>query len=707
MIRSSCDLNELKFSREQGFFDKSLSVRALIAFVFISSLFFILHFREVKIEALELGSIAPKYIVAQVDVDFQDDEATLILKQRATAEIGNIYKISDSQIRHRRQEFENYLVSDLSWQDKVGGSFEEMYSGVDALEKTLSHLRFTDSKTLKKAQEAGLSVASYQVFTPKEPQVMLPQKVWDEVQKELGLESARSGAILSYFKNQKWELADDIPTQKELGKFVQAKIPETKTHMSAGSRIIDQGDRVTGRHLSMLQAVKERVGESRNLWRPLTLLGSLILTLLLTALCMTYFHLNYPDILRSNRKLFLVVTVIVMTFVVAKGTEFFLLNSKYNLIELFRYPLFVPFAAIILCSLINPAVATFIGAFLATTLAITLTFDRHGFLLINMAASLVAILSARLLKRRKDVFAVCAKAWFCSALVLLSIYLYQNYPWKALPQDLLSTGGFLLITAVFVVGLLPLLESGFKIMTDVTLMEYMDPNHPLLRRLSIEAPGTYQHSIVVGNLAEAAALSIGANGLFCRVSTLYHDIGKMATPQYFTENQHGGVNIHQLLTPEESAQVIINHVTEGVVMARKAGLPEQFIDVIKEHHGTTLVYYFYRRQLEKMDMDKNLVDEKDFRYVGPKPRTKESALIMIADSLEAASRSLDDCGELSVEKLVEQIIKEKAEDGQFDDCLITFEEMAMVKKTMAKTLSAFSHARIKYPKKPEPEQVLV
>src|SRR5690606_29967065 len=126
----------------------------------------------------------------------------------------------------------------------------------------------------------------------------------------------------------------------------------------------------------------------------------------------------------------------------------------------------------------------------------------------------------------------------------------------------------------------------------------------------------------VGNLAEAAALAIGANGLFCRVSTLYHDVGKMATPQYFTENQHGGMNIHQLLTPQESAQVIIAHVAEGVAMARKAGLPEQFIDIIKEHHGTTLVYYFYRKEIEKHGGDASQVDEKDFRYSGPKPRSK-------------------------------------------------------------------------------------
>jgi putative nucleotidyltransferase with HDIG domain len=234
-------------------------------------------------------------------------------------------------------------------------------------------------------------------------------------------------------------------------------------------------------------------------------------------------------------------------------------------------------------------------------------------------------------------------------------------------------------------------------MTDVTLSEYMDPNNDLLRRLTIEAPGTYQHSIVVGNIAETAALSIGANGLFCRVATLYHDIGKMITPQYFTENQQGGVDVHQLLTPQESAEVIIAHVSEGVALARKAGLPEQFIDIIKEHHGTSLVYFFYRKQLEKVGGDKSKVNEADFRYAGPKPRSKEAAIIMIADTLEAASRSLDKINEESLTELASRLVREKIDDGQFTNCLLTLEELSLVTASLVKTLVAFGHSRIKYP----------
>jgi putative nucleotidyltransferase with HDIG domain len=389
-----------------------------------------------------------------------------------------------------------------------------------------------------------------------------------------------------------------------------------------------------------------------------------------------------------------------LTLGLAKATEFFLLNSSTRLFEIVRYPLFVPFAAILLCSLLTFGVATFAVGFLTILLAMALVFDSPGFMIMNFVAAIVAILTTRSLRRRKDVFIVCAKAFLACLLVSLALHLYNGTFWNlGFLSDALSSAISLLLTAILVVGLMPLLESSFKVMTDATLMEYMDPNNDLLRRLSIEAPATYQHAVLVGNMAETAALAIAANGLFCRVATLYHDIGKMTTPQYFTENQPPGTNVHQLLTPSESAQVILAHVPEGVAMARKAGLPEQFIDIIKEHHGTTLVYYFYRKQLEAMGGDKSQVDEKEFRYAGPKPRSKESAIIMIADSLEAASRSLDQVNEETLTELANRLIRDKVEDGQFDESLLTFEEMAIVKATLVKTLLASSHSRVKYPKR--------
>ncbi len=579
-----------------------------------------------------------------------------------------------------------------------------MYRGVDLMEKAMGQIRFTDPRTLHKMKEASLSTDHYIIYTPADVGVgiFLPEPVWTYLQEtvlpSISFEPATATFIISFFQQGSWIVDEDIPAQRMLRKQIQTAIPGKYTHIRAGSRIIDQGEKVTSRHIAMLLAMKQALREGRNLWHPLTILGSLLLALLLVSVCMSYFHSNHPQILRSNRKLSLIITVAAITLCFAQSVEYFLLSAKTNLAEFVRYPVFAAFSAILISSLMNPRIATFVSGFLTIVLMISLSFERQGFILVNLGAALVSVLIARSLRRRKEVFIICAKAWLACILVIFSLNLSQDQFWGIkLWIDILCTGIFLLITAVAVVGLLPLLESTFGIMTDVTLTEYLDPNNDLLRRLTIEAPGTYQHSVVVGNIAETAALAIGANGFFCRVATLYHDIGKMVTPQYFTENQQSGIDVHQLLTPQESAEVIIAHVSEGVAMARKAGLPEQFIDIVKEHHGTTLVYFFYRKQLEKVGGDKNKLNESDYRYSGPKPRSKEAGIIMIADTLEAASRSLEQVNEEALTELANRLVREKVEDGQFDQCLLTLEELAIVTKTLVSTLVAFGHSRIKYP----------
>lgn len=708
------NFDELKFSRQQSFFEKNFAIRILIGIIFTLALFLFLHFREVRVETLELNSIAPGYIVAQVDFDFLDEDATAILKQEAIRDVGSIYQLSPKEISQRRMEFENFLIYNQEWRKSAQDTtFEEMYRGIDALEKALQQLRFTDARTLQKVRELGLPTDYYLIYIPTDisQPIQLPGQIWQFLAATAFPKTAfhheAIDFIVSFFHSTSWSIEQDVTDERLLRKRIQDLTPYKYTHVSAGSRIIDQGEKVTARHIAMLQAMKEALSASRNLWHPLTLVGSLIMAILLAGICIVYFHSNYSYVLDSNRKLALIVTIVILTLIIAKATELFLINTSSSVIELVRYPVLVVFPAILICSLINPGVATFMSGFLAIVMMITLSFGSQGFILINLAAALVAVLSTRSLRRRKEVFVICAKAWLCCVAVLFALNLWQNVIWNAsITANIISTAICLMLTAIAVVGLLPLLESTFRIMTDVSLIEYIDPNNDLLRRLTIEAPGTYQHSIVVGNIAETAAVAIGANGLFCRVATLYHDVGKIVNPQYFTENQQSGIDVHQLLTPQESAQVIIGHVSEGVALARKADLPEQFIDVIKEHHGTTLVYYFYRKQLEKVGGDTSKVNEAEFRYSGPKPRSKECAIIMIADTIEAASRSLDKMDEKSLTELAERLVRDKAEDGQFDECLLTLEELAIVRASIVKTLVAFGHARIKYPRKEAPKQNL-
>lgn len=689
-------------------------MRTIIGVLFVLALFFTLHFREIPVEIPELNSIAPDYEVASTDFDFYDEEATIIIKQEAVRDIGRIYQFSDKEIRQERVEFENFLIYDEEWRkDPQASSFEEIYNKIDSVEKALLQVRFTDPRTLQKMRELKIPSSHYVIYTPLSlsEELSLPPNVWEQIG-EIAFPDGQSRGvaetfIIAYFASKTWMIEEDITAQRNLRQKIQSKVEDRYTHVRAGSRIIDQGDRVTARHIAMLQAMKQAMREKRNLWHPITLAGSLVMSLLIAAVSIAYIRFNQPRILESNRKLALLITILILTFVIAKVTEFFLLGSSSNLIEVIRYPLFVPFAAILICSLMNANIAIYSAGLLTVVLTLSLAYEPQEFMFMNLVVSMVAILCARSLQRRKEILIVCAKAWLCAVAIIFAFHFYDNTLWSvSLLTDILCAGVFMLLSAILVVGLLPLLESGFKIMTDVTLMEYMDPNNDLLRRLSIEAPGTYQHSVVVGNLAEAAACAINANGLFCRVATLYHDVGKIVTPQYFTENQQAGMNIHQLLTPIESAHVILAHVPEGVALARRAGLPEQFIDIIKEHHGTTLTYYFYRKQLEKMGGDKSLVNESEFRYSGPTPRSKESAIIMISDSVEAASRSLETVTEESLNELASRLIRDKADDGQFDHCLLTFEEMAIVKATLVKTLVAYSHSRVKYPTKEPPSETL-
>lgn len=706
-------LGTLRFSRTQSFFDKSLVIRFAIVLFFGICLFLFFHFRQTFVETLELGTLAKKYVVAEVDFAFPDEEATIILKQEAGREIGNIYRLSPEEIQHHMTEIQKYITQseegNKRWTESANSSFEELALVLSLLSDGLTQARFTDARTVQRieslpAEKLPLASNAFYVFLPPQERMIgkLPGQFWKTFAKRTQFEKSAPLSIrdfiLNYFQQLPWSFEIDQGTEYTLRKIIQSEIPEKYTIVGAGERLIDRGEKVTSRHITMLQAMKEKLAQRRDLYDPMTILGSFLMTLLFLLVGGLYLHVNHRSIFDSNRRLSLLATVFLLNILLAKVVELYILKSSSQLVDLVRFPLFIPFTSILLASLMNSRMAAFGSIFLSLIFALALAVETMPFLIINILAAMVAILSTRLIRRRKEVFIVCAKAWLASLFVIVAFNLYEHPSMTVtLVGDAVSTFVFMALTAIIVVGLLPILESIFQILTDITLMEFLDPSNELIRKLSIEAPGTHQHSIVVGNLAETAATAIGANGLFCRVASQYHDIGKLANPQYFTENQMGGVDMHQLLTPLESAQVIIAHVSEGVALARKVGLPEQFIDIIKEHHGTTLVYYFYHKQLEWMGGDKEKVNQRDFRYSGPKPRTKESTIIMIADTLEAASRSMDVFNEVTVTELVESLVAQKSEDAQFSESLLTFEEMAMIKRTLVKTLLAAGHMRVKYP----------
>ncbi len=501
-------------------------------------------------------------------------------------------------------------------------------------------------------------------------------------------------------KKKRWKILEDFPTKRQIYNWVGESVPVKYTKVKAGTRIIDQGERVTGRHLAMLTAMKKELNEIRKLWEPLPIVSSLIIAAIILIFSALYFKVNQPEIIQSLQKLSLLVSIVIATFIFAKIVEWILLRNNAKLMESLHYPLIIPFATLLTCILLGSRVSLYTSAFLAIILSAALAVEHLRFLVLNIIAAIVVILSTQSLSKRKEIFWVCGKVYLSILPLLFAFSFSANSFWNfTLAHDLVIELVFMMAIAILVVGLLPVLETSFKMMTEMSLMELMDPNSELLRRMTLEIPGTYQHSLLLGSLAESMANAIHADGLFCRAATLYHDIGKLNNPLFFTENQQSGIDIHGLLSPAESAEVIIAHVKDGVELARKYHLPESFIDIIQQHHGTTLAYFFYRKELDLRGGDLKAVEEEKFRYPGPKPHSKESTIIMIADTVEAASRSLENVDEEVLTELVHRMVKEREDDKQFEESDLTFEELGIVKGVLIKTLVLARHIRIKYPER--------
>jgi putative nucleotidyltransferase with HDIG domain len=257
-------------------------------------------------------------------------------------------------------------------------------------------------------------------------------------------------------------------------------------------------------------------------------------------------------------------------------------------------------------------------------------------------------------------------------------------------------------TSIVAVGVLPVFEYLFKTLTNISLLELADFNHPLLQRMIMEAPGTYHHSLVVGNLSESACNAVGANALLARIGAYYHDIGKLSKPQYFSENQDIRDSKHEALSPSMSKLIIMNHVREGAELAKKYNLNPFLIDFMLQHHGNSLVYYFYRRALEGLEEDQDIKEE-GFRYPGPKPNTKETAIVLLADSVEAATRALKDPSPAKIEELVHKVINNKFIDGQLDECDLTLKDLENISDTFIRILSGIYHSRVTYPEESRSE----
>lgn len=327
--------------------------------------------------------------------------------------------------------------------------------------------------------------------------------------------------------------------------------------------------------------------------------------------------------------------------------------------------------------------------------SLSIAFLGDNYFYIGVLSFISGLLSSVLVLGTRRRMAVIRAGFIIGFLQALILFFIDGYVIRQPTRYLvLIING--IVSSIIVLGVLPLFEYLFGTITDINLLELADFNHPLLQRLASEAPGTYHHSLVVGNLSEAACRQVGANALLARIGAYYHDIGKLHKPDYFGENQNIKENKHDTLSPVMSKLVIMNHVKEGVELAKKYKLNARLIDFMLEHHGNSLVYYFYRRALESLEEDQEIKEE-GFRYPGPKPHSKETAIVLLADSVEAAARALKEPAVAKIEELVHKIINNKFIDGQLDECDLTLKDLDKIAAVFIHVLGGIYHNRITYP----------
>lgn len=465
-----------------------------------------------------------------------------------------------------------------------------------------------------------------------------------------------------------------------------SKISYTRGEVSEGRLIIAKGEVVEAENFKILNSLKEEY--ESELWQGnnyyYIMLGYTILVALVLIMLFLFLKRYRNEIFKNNNKVtfifFNILLMVLATTLMVKNNESYVYGVPLCILPLVlknffdaRLGLFVHVLTVLILGFVVP--------------------NSFEYIFLQIIAGIVTILTASELYKRANLFISVGQ--------ITLIYIIGYFAFHAIHEGNLENIEWILFGVFVLNGLLTLFaqpliymfEKLFGLISDVSLLELSDTNSKLLKKLSDKAPGTFHHSLQVANLAEAAANEIGANAMLVRVGALYHDIGKMEKPTFFTENQVTNVNPHDDLPPRESAKIIIDHVIQGIEIARKNNLPDRIIDFIRTHHGTTLVYYFYKKQQE-LEAE---VDDNDFRYPGPIPFSKETAILMMSDAVEAASKSLKNPTFLVIDEFVEKIVKGQMQANQFLNANITLKEIEMVKKILKQKLTNIYHLRVEYP----------
>jgi len=478
-------------------------------------------------------------------------------------------------------------------------------------------------------------------------------------------------------------------------------------NIKKGEIIVREGAKITDATLVKLKAMVSLKAKKSILW---TLMGYFFLSFLFLHLLYRFTTTTLPrgsGTRITHRDFIFLCSLLILTFLLLKfsATSAKVFCKIYTAIPLdanyYAFPF--AFAAIVISVVLSPQIAA-LCAIIVSMFSCFLLDGRFAFFIYSFVSALVATQEVGQSRERKTIIRAGLIVGGINALLILSIYLITGDIFKA--ETLISIGFGVLggvLSAVLATGIIPVTEIVFNYTTDIKLLELADLNQPVLRRLLISAPGTYHHSILVGILAEAAAEAIKANPLLTRVSAYYHDIGKIKKPLYFVENQGTGENKHDKLLPSMSSLIITTHVKDGVEIAQEYRLGKTIQDIISQHHGTSIITFFYQKAKDLKGGSSQPVNDKDFRYPGPKPQTKEAGIVMLADAVQATSKTLSEPTPSRIQGMVQRIINNIFVDGQLDECELTLKDLHLIGENFIRILNGIFHSRINYPEKSEKE----
>ena len=700
-----------KNMQKKKLIDKNIIQKISIFFILLIAITLVLsiNFFPDKI-LLKEGQICTKDILSPGDFEFADLEATQNLKEKAAKSIKEVYDLNLANIENVEKEIDSFFLKIEEYQEKIDQSSNNTTAfsmetnsrltdvepnemamaneinedlGLYISEQVIAAYLQLDNLSLEKIRvDIGSSVRKIMEQGIKEDDLERAKKQLITEISEISLdhhdaliasEIATSLLLPSLFLNEE-------DTEKRRQEAI-ASVDDVIRTIQKGQIIIRKGEVVTSEGIAILNAL--------GLKNPKINFSNIIGIIMITAICLLivflYLSYFYSDIYENVNKLILLGTISIFVILLAK------IASQAS-----GYLMPIASASMLIAISLNPNIAVLLTVILSLLIGF---FPGGGlnYILVSVISGIVAIYSIRKATQRSSITRAGLIIAGVNIITISALGLINNEGYYLILQNNLwgVLNGFLAV--VLTIGILPFLESFFNITTSFKLMELSNSDQPLLKKLITEAPGTYQHSIVVGNLSETAASEIGANGLLARVAALYHDICKIKRAYFFIENQEAYKNIHDDMEPSLSALVIASHVKEGVELAKKNNLPKDIIDIIAQHHGTGLINYFFHRALKENGLTNDAVAEENYRYSGPKPQTKEAGIILLADSLEAATRSLTNPTATRIKTLVKEIIQKNLENGQLEECDLTLKDLDKIGDSFSLILTGMFHSRVEYP----------